>query len=524
MNQMYSRIFYFVSLIILCILAISFLYSDTYRLLSFDEIDYIKASLDPFFDTWLSRNTENFSQFVSLGLSKLGIIHNINGGLIPEMSDSFHLRHFHGVFPIFYLSIFSKISSSLDLARVYASLMIFCISYWALIIYIKSTDQIFYKNIWTNIALVIFCINPGVLESYSSFNFHVFSAILVLPYCYLLNKTLVKYHDHNIFGLGFITALFWTTLETSLVITVATIIYLFIFKRDIFIKRHVIVFFLGMLIGFILINPGIIFSLDLIKTILMHAYRIFIKGASEYGTSSTLPMLIGSLKYYLPILLLLVFSNIVLILNKRIRNKNKDFNILSPELVIGMSYLFFIMPFTLNPTYLLPAIMLLQLSIFKITASIKSDISISKALVVFCVLAVPVTYINMNKSTGIIKIFNKEKSDLKLDLEKISPYCSNLNTGLNNGDALMLSSDANLLNLHLEKNCFNFLILDYGGKRLLGRLDKKYTPIKELINRNDITYIALKKERGYQSNLKALNVNMNYIYTGNYFDLIQINH
>jgi len=84
--------------------------------------------------------------------------------------------------------------------------------------------------------------------------------------------------------------------------------------------------------------------------------------------------------------------------------------------------------------------------------------------------------------------------------------------------------DANLLNLHLEKNCFNFLILDYGGKRLLGRLDKKYTPIKELINRNDITYIALKKERGYQSNLKALNVNMNYIYTGNYFDLIQINH
>ena len=53
MNQMYPRIFYFVSLIILCILAISFLYSDTYRLLSFDEIDYIKASLDPFFDTWL---------------------------------------------------------------------------------------------------------------------------------------------------------------------------------------------------------------------------------------------------------------------------------------------------------------------------------------------------------------------------------------------------------------------------------------------------------------------------------------
>lgn len=523
LTQSYSKILNLVSLVTLFFLAITIMYSDTFRLLSYDEADYVKASLEPFHKTWLSLNTTSLFQFITLGISKFGIVLSDNLKLIPESSDSFLLRHFHGVVPIYYLSIFSQITTSLDLARVYASLTLFFISYVSIIYYIKKTDQSSDKNIWTVIALVLFFTNAGVLESYSSFNFHIFLAVLLLPYCYYLNKTIVEASHINLFVLGFITALFWLTLETSLVISVATLIYLYWFNYEKVIKWHKRIFIVGMLVGFLLVNPGVVLSLDFIKSIAMYAYRIFAKGASEYSSNSTLPLLIASLKNYSLIFILIVFSHLAVMpirskINNQLNLKKIYLNHLSPEMFIGIVYLIFIIPFTLNATYLFPAILLLQLSVFRVTSSIKTNFPMSKFILFFCIFALLVSYMNFDKTHEITERFDHETRDFSLDVKAIKPYCS----ALGDGEAMMISDDANLLNLHLDEYCFDNLILDYGGKSLLVRIDKNYVAIDEVINKNRIIYMALSRARNYQSKLNQLNKKSVYIYKGNYFDLIQV--
>ena len=518
----FTKILYAFNLIVLLCVVISLIYSNTYRALTYDEADYVKTSLDPFFTTWFSLNTLNFKEFLGLSLSKFGIINSFNFNSIPESVDSFLLRHFHGVLPIQYLSIFTKLITSVDLARIYATLAFFVIYFIALLIYLNKIDNLYYKNIFTIFALALFLTNKGVIESFSTFNFHIFTAFLLLPYCFILNKLILKVDKIRLFLFGFITSLFWLTLETSLILTVVTVLYMILFNYQSLKKWNIKIIFLGLILGFMLINPGIFFSLDFIKSILMYAYRIFTKESLEYQSDSTIPILIESLKKYTSILILIGAFHLYKVFNTLKLSFFKKFNYStitkSPELVIGLFYLISIMPFTLNPTYLFPGIMLLQLSLFKITTSIKTSHSLSELFYISCLLGLYITYSNLDKLKIITQQFNREITEIQLDINNIRPYCSSLDKEV----VVMLSDDANLINLYLNNNCFNIVLNDYNNGDLLARINKNYIPLKNLINDNKIIYVVLSKKRNYIRKLNQTEANIDFLVYGNFFDIIKL--
>ena len=125
---------------------------------------------------------------------------------------------------------------------------------------------------------------------------------------------------------------------------------------------------------------------------------------------------------------------------------------------------------------------------------------------------------NFDKTNEITERFDHETRDFSVDVKAIKPFCN----ALGDGEVMMISDDANLLNLHLDEYCYDNLILDYGEKSLLVRIDKNYVAIDEVINKNRIIYMALSRARNYQSKLNKLNKKSDYIYKGNYFDLIQV--
>lgn len=522
-----TRYFLLQSLLMIC--ATSLVLLASLRGLSFDEVDYVLASLQPIKDSWISSNTLNFADFVLIGLSKLGLSIQPIEGLLPEGGDSFFLRHFHGVLPTYFLSPFLSITASPENARILCLMTIFILFYFVYQKLTVSRRLIESGYVLHCMPSLLFFLSPGVIDSFSSFNFHIWLGLLLLPYIYLVRKVLVEPTPHMLIASGFLSGMMWLTLETSLVISFATLVYLTLFRRSVISIVNLLFVFLGGLLSILILNPGAFISADILKAVLMYAYRLIAKGSAEYNPSSSLPVYFRSLLLYsmtlIPLLLISLHTKITArISSARGVDKSREPPLpaiqetLSLELFIGLVYLVFIAPFTLNPTYLFPAILMLQLclnsQLQKICFSLNFDklyLPISVSLLLFMALA-------LVKSTNTWDQYQKNSEMTATETKYMQKLCDLKQIGKG---ILLFSDEANRLNLYLGRSCFNSFILDYDKRTLLARVDRSYRPLERVLNSNESIYLAVSRNRGYQEKLTGLFPNIQLLHAGPLYDLFK---
>jgi len=502
------------------------IFNDTLRLLSYDEVDYITASIQSLSGRWLSTNTLSIIDFIKLGYAKIGGSLPLDISLIPEDQDNFLLRHYHGVIPTYYLTIFTSLNelfsnNLIDNARIYSTVIFFWI-FCLLIIYFINKSSSLYSNYKYPLLLAIFFLSPGVIESFSTFNFHIFLGILIIPYCYYISDLLHKYNISSVFIVGFIMGLMILTLETSLVIIFSTIVYFCLFKRSALNMRLFLWLLVGCATSLIIFNPGFLISCDILKAVFMYAYRIIVKSNAEYGSDTVNNQVVNSILQFLPIFLLLIVSLIPFGLELFKKKTIEDFSCITHEAFIGVIYLIFILRFTLSAYYMFPAMLLLFLgSVQNINHYKLFSSYLWKTSIVFSVfILIPLVIYNSTRIGSSVNSYIAQSKKFSDELSLPALKC-NLES-VESKNILFLSDASNRLNLYSKKNCFKNFILDYDKQTFLIRINRKYVKLTEVLREYDILLFAISNYREYHQQLIDQNTSISLMDRNFYFSYYKL--
>jgi hypothetical protein len=274
---------------------------------------------------------------------------------IVESNDSFLLRHFHGVIPIYIIKFFisekdSPIEQGQSIWNLKATLLfIFLLAFVYLIYILKDSSASLTMLVLT---LSIFLTSPIVFESFYLLNYHVVFSLLIVFFSIYIVKILKTGRQKYLLHMFFVLGLMFNTLETASLIILLSIVFIIIegWHRSSYTYPAIYSFILSV----ILIYPGQIYSLDYIKSTLMYVYRIFVKDGSEYSSNS-LDVVTDYLIQTSHALLLLIFVMFVL----RVVRRAGVYKSSDAILYIGLVYTLFMAPFSLSPSYLLPGISLI---------------------------------------------------------------------------------------------------------------------------------------------------------------------
>jgi len=326
--------------------------------LSQDEVDYALAAKRGIAANYLDSETLSFFDFIELSILKVSAdkdaIQAFSSSRIDEKDDLFILRHFHGVVPVYYWSLFVKEDPSISKkylrisSQIFYSLFVIC---FLILIFLQLNCPKSISNL-SILTLVLFFSSNAFVIANLSMNYHIFLAFFSLFFSSIFVKSINK--KNNLQFLSFTIAIMLATLETSIFIMAPALLSLFFLRESLFGTFQIItkiIFFSFLYL--VLLWPGFLYSGSIFKSWLMYIYRIFVADNSEYGSISKVDFLVGFISDSMVLVISVMIMLILLTLKK------EKFNFFDLPLFLGITYFLIIINFALNITYIVPAITLM---------------------------------------------------------------------------------------------------------------------------------------------------------------------
>lgn len=327
--------------------AVALLWRDHGQLLNWDEVDYVNAaSLGPVANAFETGSLSP-AHFVRFALSKIAGKNPVLPPDYDESRDPFVLRHYHPPFVVFLLSAFSRSRSE----RVIRSVQLFgalAFTFATFLSYRSISGSIGWAGMLV-VALMTLWLNRLLFGSVS---FHGWAAVWATATAALLSRWLQVRKNAVGILLCVSLALALLTLETGLLVWAGAILCLSLWHvsnmragTPAFPWRHLVVGVSLVMLIVVVVWPGSVAKLSLLKNHALHAYRIWL--GREYA-SVPAQMLFTSL---LPALVLGPTACLWLFLAQRL-----DLRRWGTFVVVGGLYGIGMLPFAHRPEYLIPAL------------------------------------------------------------------------------------------------------------------------------------------------------------------------
>ena len=365
--------------ILLVSLAFVLFYAFSYHIpqqkFDYDEVDYIKAADLGIISNAFEIGSLNLKSFILFGLSKTSDAEESKDKTfeysISEESDPFLLRHFHPPLPVYFWSIFSKLSivgipqdKLLKISELVIYL-IFCLTFMGVL---RATGQKTVINKAQSLFLIIFFTSPLLINTSLNLNFHIFHSVACILFSYALVNYLKRNNNKDAYILGIAITFLILTIETWLVVVFFGILIALIFQGRVFFNaQRLLKAIFSMVISILIFWPGAIWTGGPLKSFGMYANRILIsKGGEEFDFSKFL--LLKDVLLTNPLLSFVTLCIFLLLL----KNCYKDLATMVP-LTLGISLLIFISGFAHFHSYFLPAMTLIVLAASTSLGKIKHE-------------------------------------------------------------------------------------------------------------------------------------------------------
>jgi len=360
------------------------------RVLNWDAVDYLNASLQGIYNNALDVTAFSPSYLINLVLSKLqGLAVPEIPGSYSEILDVVHLRHYHP--PLLqYLGTFLAIGKHLGLSPSSLALGDFVLRWLCGALYITSiflsTSRIYrFGNHKTLCVLYCFIVVYSALLLTFVLQSHVLIALSLFLVAFSLSKIVFDTTVRSSLLFSATIALMILSLETSLlVIPLVFIIYCFYHRvanlkfgngrsfRYTLLSSILYVILIPFLFVFLL-WPGSLIKFSLIRTYAVLIYRIFFV-STEYDAVFSFSNLYHQISAVFPLFLGAFF--VVILVVQSIFSEINLRCLISPDFYLGMSSRFYLslsmlligtyyailtMPFLLRPDYIAPGLSLVAI-------------------------------------------------------------------------------------------------------------------------------------------------------------------
>lgn len=461
-------------------------------LFSWDEVDYGIAVNQGIYENAVEFNTLNINDFYSLFLKKIDVKENIsqlNKEDILDLNNNkvnvFDSRHYHPPLLIYYLSFFNNSNS--DTKDKQIRLGFYLLSY---LIIISILFFSFFKNnipfinkISLLLLLTIFFHSNFFQDSISRINFHIIFSFTLVFYTISLINFISNLNNQNIILFSFLTSLLLMSLESSIIIVFFSFILLFFlkYKKKInilfihFIKMLILIFFFLFILW-----PASIIKFSILKSYSMYFYRLFYKNFNEYSDTNTFYDLFSLVQnnYYLIFIFIFIFF-----ISFTSIYKFKKTNLII--IYLSSIYFIFILKFLINPTYILPALVLIILYISYIIINIKKFNFIILLFLFFVSVASSYKYFNKNLS-----IYIPDNS-----IDKIISNINNLDD-----DSIILADGAHIFNYYTKfDNILNLELYSKKQPKFYTKINHKFYDLDDLINNAVFDLVIIQKNRFFEN-------------------------
>jgi hypothetical protein len=428
------------NLILIALLLIGLLYfclkSNTYihENLSWDEVHYSSLADKGIVYNALEKNSLNFIGFYKIGKARADKDTLLNQQLVKEYNypdenlNPFYLRHYHPPLATYYWSFFTSNANiyEKDKSLRFSNILLGVFTILSLLNSLRIAKILTAQSFSSILIFSILLILSDIFNySFETLNFHTFQFLFSVIFVACLIRWINNQTKKNALFVGVSTAFMFLSLETGLFVVAGAILALLLTKQIKVIFNFSLQIFGSFFITIIALWPGILKTLAPVKTWIMYAVRIFLKGNDEYDSVD----MGGAWKtmFYENIVLftVIIFTVIILLIISRKIAKNKTYII--PYLV-AFTYFIAITPFILNKTYIFPVIGLL---IFAIVYNISvidlkefQYIKTNKKVKEYVLLVLLIGYIfipffnleytdNLNKNIKERESFNQDILELK---------------------------------------------------------------------------------------------------------------
>jgi hypothetical protein len=428
------------NLILIALLLIGLLYfclkSNTYihENLSWDEVHYSSLADKGIVYNALEKNSLNFIGFYKIGKARADKDTLLNQQLVKEYNypdenlNPFYLRHYHPPLATYYWSFFTSNANiyEKDKSLRFSNILLGVFTILSLLNSLRIAKILTAQSFSSILIFSILLILSDIFNySFETLNFHTFQFLFSVIFVACLIRWINNQTKKNALFVGVSTAFMFLSLETGLFVVAGAILALLLTKQIKVIFNFSLQIFGSFFITIIALWPGILKTLAPVKTWIMYAARIFLKGNDEYDSVD----MGGAWKtmFYENIVLftVIIFTVIILLIISRKIAKNKTYII--PYLV-AFTYFIAITPFILNKTYIFPVIGLL---IFAIVYNISvidlkefQYIKTNKKVKEYVLLVLLIGYIfipffnleytdNLNKNIKERESFNQDILELK---------------------------------------------------------------------------------------------------------------
>lgn len=387
-----------------------------YKNLSWDEVHYSSLADKGILYNALEKNSLSFIEFYKIGKARANKDTLLNTQLVKEYNypdenlNPFYLRHYHPPLATYYWSFFTSNANiyekdkSLRFSNTLLGLFAIISILLAIVIGGFKSRQTFTVGLIFSILLI----TSNIFNySFETLNFHTFQFIFSV----LFVSTFMRWSNYstrkNSVILGIATALMFLSLETALFVVSGAIFSLLITKQVKKVFQYSLPIFVSFFATLIILWPGILKTLAPIKTWIMYAARIFLKGNDEYDGVDMGEAWKSMFVENMVLFSIIITVVIVLLFISRKVAKNKTY--LLPY-IIAFTYFLAITPFILNKTYIFPVVGLLAFAIIynvsvldyeKLSQQFKNRSVIQYVVGLMLIMNLIYPFYNLNYSTNI---------------------------------------------------------------------------------------------------------------------------
>jgi len=406
--------------------------------LSWDELNYETLSRKGIAYNALEKNSLNFIAFYKIGRARADKDTLLNSQLVKqynypdENENPFYLRHYHPPLANYFWSLFINENSIIKNDRnlrvsniILGALAIIALIISIIISGVTSQRSIIFLMIFSSFLLLSHVYN----YSFERLNFHTFQFVFSLIFLGSLIRWLNNPIKKNSVLLGICISLMFLSLETAAFIVVGALFGLLLIKKIKILLKSFWVILISFLLTLIVLWPGVVKTFAPIKTWIMYAARLFLKGNDEYAGVSTLDAWkILFIENMMIFSLLIIFSIILIVLSHK-KSLSKTYLI---PYIVAIFYLLAITPFILNKTYVLPVIGMFLFAIAYNISLIKNEdykavfIKIQYVLIGILAISIVLNFVKLNYNA--VKSENKiSRIEFENDLEKLRQLIHNKN-------------------------------------------------------------------------------------------------
>jgi hypothetical protein len=471
---------------------ILFLSTSIARPLTWDEVDYATAAKEGIKKNALAEGTLSFMQMTKLGIAKVKGIKPDVSSLPPESSDLFLRRHFHSVLPVYYWTLFLNDNILTQDVRLKISCMLlvilFVLSVLFLLPKVYKEDN---KPNWFILAVLLsfFITSDVFMKSFLALNFHIFFLLVSILFVFALINYLNNTTWRNAVWLGIALAAVVCTLETSVMIFTGALLAIIILKQHkVFLTKTKTVFF-SLLIATVFFYPGILKTIEPLKSWEMYAYRIFAMRNAEYKSVSILSNLMDFMAsdYLLIMILIIGYGKVISDLFSG-RNINR---LLLIPCAVGLFYLIIILPFATSITYVLPAIGLLFVGCIPGWIKIISSDNLRIIIFGIAVLYIAICYYSTD--------FDLLKAESKKVTENFQKDLMEAKNIVDNGQHLLVDG-GHIFRYYFDIDKEDNRVVDlfefnHEAVQFVTRKEYHYIPMDDLLSQKYFTGVMIDKKR-----------------------------